>query len=515
MGTQIQNIVDVVITRETARLTPAGFGTGLVLSSEAFGVIGTGVRTKLYANIDDVAVDFAETTRVYKACARMFTQDPTCQQIKVGAIFPSDVSLTASLNAVQIADADWYGLALTNKTKAQILLAAAWCETHIKLFFANNQDADVPTAVTTDVMSALKALLYDRTTYLFHKKSGFTFTPISIVVVDGVATITANNVNKQKVTISVKTISNNGTYTATINSVACTFTSDSTATEDEITAGLAAIINSVAGATVTATDNTNGTVTVEADAIGVPFTMTVTANLDTATEMSNEIGLAANDPIVITGATPAGLNGVQSIDSVSGNTATFLTDEADGAATGTLSIEANYYFPEVGWMSNFCKDPGSITWKFKEIVGVPADVLSTSELGYLDTKLANYYENVQGASIISSEAKVASGEYIDIIHGIDWLTAQIAEGVFTLLIDNDKVPFNEKGMGQIEAVVKAKLQLGVDKQLLNDNTCVVTVPKLSAVPSVDKAARILRNVTFSAQITGAIHKTIIRGRLVL
>lgn len=515
MGTKIQDIIDVVITRETARLTQAGFGTLLILSREAFGVIGTGVRVKTYSDMDEVAVDFDETTKVYHALNRILSQDPTVESVKVGAIFPSDTSITQSLNEIQLVDADWYALALVEKTKANILLASAWCETRTKLFFANNQDADVPTVSTSDIASALKALSYDRTAYLFHKKSGFSFTPVSIVISNGVATITANNVNKQKVVISVKTIQNNTAYTVTINGTPCTYTSDSTATEDEITAGLMAIINSTLGSTVTATDNSNGTVTIEADVEAVPFTVTTTANLDDDTTVECGIGLSVNDPIIISGATPSGLNGLQLVDSVNGNTATFLTDEADGSASGTIVIEANYYFAETGWASNLCKQAGSITWKFKQIAGVPADVLNTTELGYLTSKNANYFEYVGGVNIISSDAKVASGEYIDVIHGVDWLTARIAERVFALLINNDKVPYTEKGIGLIETEVKAQLQQGVEIGLLTPNTVVVTTPALSSIPSADKASRILRNVTFSAQLAGAIHKTVIRGKLVL
>lgn len=514
MGTKISDIINVVITRETARLTQAGFGTLLIASAEAFGVIGTGVRTKSYADMDEVSADFDETTKIYHACNKILTQNPTVQSIKVGAIFPSDTSLTASLNAIQLADPDWYALAITNKTKAQILLAAAWCEARTKLFFANNQDADVLTNVTTDIASALKALVYDRTAYLFHKKSGFSFTPVSIVVLNGVATITANNVNKQKEVVSVKSVANNATYTVTIDSVPCSYVSDSTATENEITAGLVAIINATVSS-VTATDNSNGTITIEADVEAVPFVIAVTSNLQADQVTECETGLSVNDPIIISGATPAGLNGLQLIDSVSGNTATFLTDEANGSASGIIIIEANYYFAETGWLSNLSKEPGSITWKFKEIAGVPADSLNTTELTNLDAKNANYYENVQGADMISSEAKVVSGEYIDVIHGVDWLTARIAERVFTLLLNNDKVPYTERGIGQIEAEIKAQLQEGVEKGLLTENTAVVTTPKLSTISSADKAARILRNVTFSAQLAGAIHKSEIRGKLVL
>ncbi len=51
---------------------------------------------------------------------------------------------------------------------------------------------------------------------------------------------------------------------------------------------------------------------------------------------------------------------------------------------------------------------------------------------YLVGKNANYYETVAGVNIISSDAVMVSGEYIDIMRGTDALQADIEESTFNI-----------------------------------------------------------------------------------
>lgn len=79
----------------------------------------------------------------------------------------ADADLTASLTAIGDEDDDYYALALTSRFKADILEAAAFIESRRKIFLASNEDSDVLTTASTDVATALKALNYARTAYLY------------------------------------------------------------------------------------------------------------------------------------------------------------------------------------------------------------------------------------------------------------------------------------------------------------------------------------------------------------
>ncbi len=56
------------------------------------------------------------------------------------------------------------------------------------------------------------------------------------------------------------------------------------------------------------------------------------------------------------------------------------------------------------------------------------------------------------------------------------------------------------------------LELGVANTIISSDYT-ITVPAAADVPAADKAARILRNMRFSAKLVGAIHKAEIDGTL--
>lgn len=88
-------------------------------------------------------------------------------------------TITASLNAIQNIDTDWYGLLFTKEVRDGIQIngedaveaAADWCEARIKVFGNTSNDLDVLDSVTTnDIASVLSAknLRRTMTTYSFY-----------------------------------------------------------------------------------------------------------------------------------------------------------------------------------------------------------------------------------------------------------------------------------------------------------------------------------------------------------
>lgn len=174
--------------------------------------------------------------------------------------------------------------------------------------------------------------------------------------------------------------------------------------------------------------------------------------------------------------------------------------------------DAIFDYPEAAWFGAVLPlEPGSETWKFKQLNGISYSNLTTTQSLNALNKKANTYEFVAGVGI-TANGTVAQGEYIDIIRGIDWLTARIQEFVFRVLVTNPKVPYTDAGIAAIQAEVLRVLQLGVANDFIaQDPPATCTVPKAADVPPADKAARILRNVKFSATLAGAIHAVVIRG----
>ena len=157
--------------------------------------------------------------------------------------------------------------------------------------------------------------------------------------------------------------------------------------------------------------------------------------------------------------------------------------------------------------------PGSATWMFKDFKAVPTYELET---GPFETATA---KNVMLYCLVADVpttfwGKVGSGEYIDIIHGCDWLKARIQNKVFTDLKKNKKVPFNDKGIAIITGALRSALQEGIDVAELLE-TYEINAPKREEVPEDERAKRNLTGVSFEAPVQGAIHTTKIRGIVTL
>lgn len=167
---------------------------------------------------------------------------------------------------------------------------------------------------------------------------------------------------------------------------------------------------------------------------------------------------------------------------------------------------------EMAWMGNrFPTDPGSSTWAYKTLVGISPYILTSTEETNVLGKNCNIYTTVGGVNI-TQEGKVASGEWIDIIRGIDWLQARITEDVFSLLVNTEKVAYTDAGVAAVEAEVKKRLQDAVDVGLLRrDPPPTTTVPLVANISTADKLNRLLPDVEFIGYLAGAIHKVEING----
>lgn len=155
--------------------------------------------------------------------------------------------------------------------------------------------------------------------------------------------------------------------------------------------------------------------------------------------------------------------------------------------------------------------PGSETWAFKELAGVTVDVLTGSQRAHLEAKNVGFYESTAGLPI-TWEGKEAGGQYIDITRTLEWLKARLGEAVFSVLANANKVPYTDKGIAVIEGAVRQVLRQAVGQGAIADDF-VITVPKVANVSSGDKATRTLNNVTFTATLTGAVHKVNLQGTI--
>lgn len=180
--------------------------------------------------------------------------------------------------------------------------------------------------------------------------------------------------------------------------------------------------------------------------------------------------------------------------------------------TAVVHTETPNDFIDAAWLGKMLPEaPGSATFKFKTLAGVTVDKLTPTESAAVKAKNANTYETIGGVNI-TAEGVMASGEFIDIIIGTDWLQARIQERVYSKLVQLKKIPYTDAGVAVIENEVRAQLTEGIGAGLLaQDPEPTVSVPKVADISVADKANRYLPDVRFAATLAGAVHKTTIRG----
>lgn len=357
----------------------------------------------------------------------------------------------------------------------------------------------------------------------------------------------------QKYTLT-PVVLNSTTYKLYINGTEVSITSDSSASDTEIVDAMATAINALSGVdTLTATTP------------GAPGTETLvlTANA-TGNYNSVEIDTPSHWDIVQDHADPglaADLSAIADEDDswyfilypynskacalviatyAEANKKLYVCDTSDsnnatlaiGSDTTTSTMgqlktsarerTAPIYHPNPGdhaasaWVGRVAPlEPGSETWAHKTLSGPDAVDLTDTHITNIEAKNGNHYTTV-GSANVARWGTVSSGEYIDVIRGLDWLESRIAEEAYAPLLNAKKVPFTDGGISVIQGAVQGVLNVAVDVGLLsNDPAPLCTVPKASAVSTANKAARRLTGVKFSGTLAGAVHKIDIAGNVSL
>jgi len=437
----INSIVNVVITRESARITRAGFGTALVL----------GVHNKFdeavrkYNDIAGVGEDFASTDEVYVAAAQLFGQ-----QISPASILVGKRNTTAEQsNIITIggtpAEGDVYTVTVNRNTYTYT----------------------APATPTTDSVATGIQALIDADT------------EIDAAVVASDITCTPANVGSSFL--------------------------------------LSALATSILGTIVIAEDT--GTVETIADSLDAIDAENPAWYALVVTKRGAEADRIAD--ILETAIQSEARTKLYGCSSSQASAITTADDDVFSVLKG-LNYDRTFGFystsdlnyPEAAIFGlQLPKTAGTTNWKFKQIKGVPAEVLTATQANELLGKRANFVEEIKGVAAITSEGNVMSGEYIDVIRGVDSTQAEIGEDIYVYLLSQEKVPFTDTGISAIMSLVfkvldrKSKIGLYVASSLK------VQGPKAADVPTAEKANRQLFGVTFSAQLQGAVNYVEIKGKV--
>lgn len=151
----LNDIIQVTITRETKPTSQQGFSTVLIVGSDAT----FSERVRYYSSNDLVglAADLTDGTGAneYLAATAISSQNPKIPLIGIGREDASDVSMTATLNAVYAESQDFYGIVTADRdSTSKIEQAGSWALANERLYCnASDQTAIIDETEILDTSS--------------------------------------------------------------------------------------------------------------------------------------------------------------------------------------------------------------------------------------------------------------------------------------------------------------------------------------------------------------------------
>lgn len=161
---------------------------------------------------------------------------------------------------------------------------------------------------------------------------------------------------------------------------------------------------------------------------------------------------------------------------------------------------------------------GAFTWKFRKIGGVKPVDLTVTQIQKLHENNAFTYVTKAGLDQ-TSEGKTLSGEFIDALHGDDWVKASLETELQKLLSNSKKITFDSAGIAQIDATVTAVLTTATNNGIISVNPetnageFAVTTASRAQSSEEDIAQRNYTGLKFSYTRSGAIHTVRVNGQI--
>ncbi len=338
-------------------------------------------------------------------------------------------------------------------------------------------------------------------------------------------------------------------YTVIINGVEFNFVSDADGTLAEITAGLVAAINGGAEP-VTAGGIVDGTFTLTADVAGTPFTVQefntnvsyalttpnkVAQDVDEALDAIGESGdlgkawfallLTSRDKQDIldaaawvetrTHAFIASSDDADVLSATGGNVAEALKAQGYKHTTYIWSGDADS-FPDAALFGRVLPlVVGSWSLALQTLTGIVADELTGTQVANLKSQYASYYVNIGGRDTVQG-GQSANGNWFDAYVGAMWIEVNGNVAIFNAKIAQqpNKVPYTDAGIQLEVNAMRGVLQQAEDNGILApDPKFTISYPLARDISGAKKATRVFDEMTFEGELAGAIHRTVVRGKV--
>lgn len=410
----VSRVVNVAVEMSPTAAALRNFGFCLILGDSD--IIDTDERIRLYSSISDIATDFGISSREYLAAQAFFSQSPQPTQVYIGR---------------------WAKSATAGRLRGRTLSSA-------------EQDISLFTAITTGTLS-----------------------------------LTIDGASKSMASIDLSAETNLNGVASQISSAlggsgSCAWTGERFVITSATT-GTSSTVATTDTGTLSSLMGFSGSATSVAGVAAESLASAITALFDYNTWYMVCVAPDASDDSIVEA---AGLIEAASPSRMIGFT-TQNSTEIDSTASSTLGsrlkglgynrtilvyssdspVAAASVFGRMATI-NFEGSNTTLTLKFKQLPGVTAENLRSSQAEALKSHNVNAFCAYQNDTSILQEGITSGGWFIDETHGLDWLQNRVETDLWNLLYTSKKVGQDESGATAIVSCVNKSLEQGVTNGLI-------------------------------------------------
>ena len=162
--------------------------------------------------------------------------------------------------------------------------------------------------------------------------------------------------------------------------------------------------------------------------------------------------------------------------------------------------------------------PQSVTWKFKMPDGISVPALTNSEITALETNNVNFVTNEYKKNYVKN-GTCMDGEWIDVVLGKDWIARMMREALYDIFLSNAKISYDDDGFTKVAEGVFNTMNNATKYGIIAVNPetqsgiYTVNVPKRSEATDEQAKSRQMPDITWEAQLDGAVHGVKAKGTL--
>ena len=164
-------------------------------------------------------------------------------------------------------------------------------------------------------------------------------------------------------------------------------------------------------------------------------------------------------------------------------------------------------------------DAGSFTYKNMILKGIVPQSLTDTQIDAIHAKGGITFVTKAGDNV-TTEGKVAGGEYIDIVDSKDYIIFNLEYQTQKLLNSSDKIPYDNSGIALLESVAVSVMKDAYNMGMIATNDDGTPGYTVSYAPreQTSEDDRVIRKYiggSFSFKLAGAIHNVEITGEIMI